>query len=57
MEDGGRLDNHKIDGVVSSTLGGDYNYAGSDGNYYVGDTKWHSDYPASAPYRSLKIAS
>jgi ectoine hydroxylase-related dioxygenase (phytanoyl-CoA dioxygenase family) len=24
-------------------LGPDYNYMGSDGNYYVGDTVWHSD--------------
>ena len=50
------LDDHRVDVVVSSLLGDDYNYAGSDGNYYVGDTKWHSDHPASAPYRSLKIA-
>lgn len=21
----------------------DYNYTGSDGNFYVGDTNWHSD--------------
>ena len=24
-------------------LGDDFNYMGSDGNYYVGDTGWHSD--------------
>ena len=32
----GLLDDHRIDGVVGSVLGEDYNYAGSDGNYYVG---------------------
>ena len=52
----GLLDDPRIDGVVSSLLGDDYNYAGSDGNYYVGDTKWHSDHLAESPYHSLKIA-
>ena len=52
----GLLDDHRLDGVVSSILGDDYNYAGSDGNYYVGDTKWHSDHQVYSPYRSLKIA-
>ena len=50
------LDDPRIDGIVTSLLGGDYNYAGSDGNYYVGDTKWHSDHFAESPYHSLKIA-
>ena len=52
----GLLDDHRIDGVVGSVLGEDYNYAGSDGNYYVGDTNWHSDHRPYSPYRSLKIA-
>ncbi len=52
----GLLDDPRIDGVVESILGDDYNYAGSDGNYYVGDTKWHSDHHPYAPYHSLKIA-
>ena len=52
----GLLDDSRIDGVVSSILGDDYGYAGSDGNYYVGDTKWHSDHLPQSPYHSLKIA-
>jgi hypothetical protein len=37
------LDDPRIDGIAAPLLGGDYNYMGSDGNYYVGDTGWHSD--------------
>jgi hypothetical protein len=37
------LDDSRIDGILISLLGEDYNYLGSDGNYYVGDTRWHSD--------------
>ena len=37
------LDDPRIDGILTSLLGEDYNYAGSDGNYYVGNTPWHSD--------------
>lgn len=37
------LDDPRIDGILASLLGDDYNYMGSDGNYYVGDTGWHSD--------------
>jgi hypothetical protein len=37
------LDDPRIDGMFASILGDDYNYLGSDGNYYVGDTGWHSD--------------
>ena len=50
------LEDPRIDGVVSSILGDDYNYSASDGNYYVGDTNWHSDHLTDSPYRSLKIA-
>jgi hypothetical protein len=39
----GLLDDPRIDGLFASLLGEDYNYIGSDGNYYVGDTNWHSD--------------
>ena len=52
----GLLDDPRIDCVVASLLGQDYNYAGSDGNYYVGDTNWHSDHDLADPYHSLKIA-
>ena len=39
----GLLDDPRIDAIPTSLLGIDYNYMGSDGNYYVGDTGWHSD--------------
>jgi len=37
------IDDPRIDGIFTSLLGEDYNYLGSDGNFYVGDTNWHSD--------------
>ncbi len=37
------LDNPKVVGLISSLLGDDFNYVGGDGNYYTGDTAWHSD--------------
>ena len=37
------LDDPRIDDVASELVGEDYNYAGSDGNFYVGDT------PAGTP--------
>ena len=37
------LDDARILGIATSLLGDDFNYMGSDGNYYVGDTGWHSD--------------
>jgi hypothetical protein len=37
------LDNPKVHGLISGLLGDDFNYVGGDGNYYTGDTQWHSD--------------
>lgn len=37
------LDDPRIVGIATSLLGDDFNYMGSDGNYYAGDTGWHSD--------------
>ena len=37
------LDDPRIEELLSSLLGDDFNYTGSDGNYYAGDTQWHSD--------------
>mgnify|MGYP002640464791 CR=1 FL=1 len=37
------LDDGRIHGLLCSLLGDDFNYIGSDGNYYAGDTQWHSD--------------
>ncbi len=37
------LDDSRIVAIANALLGEDFNYMGSDGNYYVGDTPWHSD--------------
>ncbi|MFD0669849.1 phytanoyl-CoA dioxygenase family protein [Cohnella sp. GCM10027633] len=37
------LDHPAIDDILTSLLGSDYNYMGSDGNFYSGDTPWHPD--------------
>lgn len=50
------IDDPRIDDVCASVLGDDYNYAGSDGNFYVGDTLWHSDGYRDTQYLSFKMA-
>ncbi len=37
------LDDSRILEIAKALCGDDFNYMGSDGNYYVGDTGWHSD--------------
>jgi hypothetical protein len=37
------LDDPRIHGIATSLLGDDFNFMPSDGNYYSGDTGWHSD--------------
>ena len=37
------LDHPKLVGLISGVLGEDFNYLGGDGNFYTGDTRWHSD--------------
>lgn len=37
------LDHPGIVEAVSNLIGPDFNYVGSDGNYYTGDTGWHRD--------------
>lgn len=49
------IDHPLIDGFSSAVLGSDYNYTASDGNFYVGDTNWHSDNFA-ARYTNIKMA-
>ncbi len=49
------LDDSRIDGILVSLLGKQYNYMGSDGNYYSGNTDWHPDGDHSK-YKHLKIA-
>ncbi len=50
------LDDPRIVGPISTLLGDDFNYGGSDGNLYVGETNWHSDGGLVRRYRSIKIA-
>jgi hypothetical protein len=49
------LDDPRILAIANSLLGEDFNYMGSDGNYYVGDTGWHSD-GWHSDIRHIKIA-
>ena len=49
------LDHPGIHGAARSLLGDDFNYMGSDGNFYVGDTGWHPDGSHRA-IRFLKMA-
>ena len=37
------MDDPRVNGLLMDLLGDDYTYTGSDGNYYAGDTAWHSD--------------
>ena len=53
----GLLEDPRIEGLATSLMGEDFNYYTSDGNYYAGDTQWHSDgYARSNKYLSIKIA-
>src|SRR5205823_12862887 len=51
----GLLDDDRIHGILVDLLGEEFNYMGSDGNYYVGETGWHSDGWLST-VRHVKIA-
>src|SRR6266571_5979982 len=51
------LDDPRIHGIAASLLGDDFNYMGSDGNFYAGDTRWHSDgYGGRGGPRYIKMA-
>ena len=51
------LDDPRVHDIATSLLGDDFNYMGSDGNFYVGDTRWHSDgYGGRGGPRHIKIA-
>jgi hypothetical protein len=51
------LDDERVEAIGAGLLGTDFNYMSSDGNYFVGDTGWHSDGYLRAPgYRSIKLA-
>jgi hypothetical protein len=49
------LDDPSIEAIASAFLGEDFNYLGSDGNYYVGNTPWHRD-GFHNKYKFIKIA-
>jgi ectoine hydroxylase-related dioxygenase (phytanoyl-CoA dioxygenase family) len=40
-----------VNGAFASLVGDDYVYLGSDGNFYSGDTTWHSDSDWGVPER------
>jgi len=50
------IDDPRIDRPIATLLGDDYNYSGSDGNLYVGDTNWHSDGQLKPRRLSIKVA-
>ena len=50
------LDDHRIHDIASSLCCEDFNYFSGDGNYYVGDTSWHSDGYNTRIVRMIKIA-
>ena len=50
------LDDPRIHDIASSICGEEFNYTSGDGNYYVGDTKWHSDGYGARPVLKIKIA-
>jgi hypothetical protein len=37
------LDDPRIEGLATSLIGDNFNYLNGDGNYYTGNTTWHSD--------------
>lgn len=45
------LDDPRVNGIFTSLLGADYQYLGSDGNFYVGNSNWHSDTDWSGQFR------
>ncbi|MBA3684733.1 MAG: phytanoyl-CoA dioxygenase family protein [Planctomycetes bacterium] len=50
------LDDPRIHGIACDLLGDDFNYMNSDGNFYSGDTGWHSDSSWLPGVRHLKMA-
>lgn len=50
------LDDERITGLAAGLLGESFQYWNSDGNYYSGDTPWHSDTAWPEPLRFYKMA-
>ena len=49
------LDDPRITGILEGLLGSEFDYCSSDGNLYVGNTKWHS-HPFFGNLRAVKVA-
>lgn len=49
------LDDERILAIIEGVLGPDFNYCTSDGNYYTGDTNWHSN-PFFGGLKAIKVA-
>ena len=50
------LDDLRIHDIAAGLLGEDFNYTSGDGNFYVGDTRWHFDGYSGSRIPSIKIA-
>ena len=50
------LDDPRIHDIASNLCGEDFNYYSGSGNYYVGDTSWHSDGYNTRIVRMIKMA-
>ena len=50
------LDHSGIEGIAGSILGDDFSYTGSDGNFFVGETLWHSDKGPGDGHTAIKLA-
>ena len=50
------LDDPRVHDIASSICGEDFNYTSGDGNFYTGNTEWHSDGYGTRPVLSIKMA-
>ena len=50
------LDDPRIHDIAASLCGDDFNYTSGDGNFYTGNTMWHSDGYGIRPVLSIKMA-
>ena len=50
------LDDPRIHDIAAAICGDDFNYTSGDGNFYAGDTNWHSDGWGADRVPSIKIA-